>query len=216
MTAITKVLVANRGEIAIRIFRSLERMGIPGVAAYHPADARSPALGMASETVEIDGPTPVASYLDVQGIIDACKRTGADAVHPGFGFLAENAGFARRLSEEGITFIGDKGIMTCGGWSGMPRLLPRELHREYERPEKVLPRVEGHHADWLQACKGGTPACSNFGYAARLVEFVHLANVALRTGKQLKWYAPTMKATNAPEADEYLKGEYRAGWELPV
>ncbi len=106
MTAITKVLVANRGEIAIRIFRSLERMGIPGVAAYHPADARSPALGMASETVEIDGPTPVASYLDVQGIIDACRRTGADAVHPGFGFLAENAGFARRLSEEGITFIG--------------------------------------------------------------------------------------------------------------
>jgi len=62
MTTITKVLVANRGEIACRIFRSLEQMGIPGVAVYHPADARSPALAMASETVEIDGPTPVASY----------------------------------------------------------------------------------------------------------------------------------------------------------
>ncbi len=106
MTEITKVLVANRGEIACRIFRTLERMGIPGVAVYHPADARSPALGMASETVEVDGPTPVASYLDIQGIVDACRRTGADAVHPGFGFLAENAGFARRLSEEGISFIG--------------------------------------------------------------------------------------------------------------
>ena len=106
MTEITKVLVANRGEIACRIFRTLDRMGIPGVAVHHPAEARSPTRGMASETVEIDGSTPVASYLDVQGMIDACRRTGADAVHPGFGFLAENAGFARRLSEEGISFIG--------------------------------------------------------------------------------------------------------------
>ena len=106
MAEITKVLVANRGEIACRILRSLERMGISGVAVYHPADARSPALGMASEIVEVDGPTPVASYLDVEGIVDACRRTGADAVHPGFGFLAENPGFARRLSEEGIVFIG--------------------------------------------------------------------------------------------------------------
>jgi propionyl-CoA carboxylase alpha chain/3-methylcrotonyl-CoA carboxylase alpha subunit/acetyl-CoA/propionyl-CoA carboxylase biotin carboxyl carrier protein len=106
MTEITKVLVANRGEIACRIFRTLDRMGIPGVAIHHPADARSPALAMASEVVEVDGPTPVASYLDVQGIVDVCRRTGADAVHPGFGFLAENAGFARCLSEEGFTFIG--------------------------------------------------------------------------------------------------------------
>ena len=106
MTEVSKVLVANRGEIACRIFRTLDRMGIPGVAIHHPADARSPALGMASQAVEVDGPTPVAAYLDVQGIIDVCRRTGADAVHPGFGFLAENAAFARRLSEEGITFIG--------------------------------------------------------------------------------------------------------------
>ena len=69
--------------------------------------------------------------------------------------------------------------MTCGGWSGMPRLLPLELHREYERPDKVLPRVQGHHADWLQACKGGTPASSNFEYGARLCEFVLLGVVAM-------------------------------------
>ena len=117
---------------------------------------------------------------------------------------------------EGITFIGDGGIMTCGGWSGMPRLLPRELHREYERPEKVLPRVEGHHADWLQACKGGTPACSNFEYGSRLCEFVLLGVVAVRAQKQLKWDAENMKATNVPEADEYIQGPYRKGWELPV
>ncbi len=124
----------------------------------------------------------------------------------------------QRLGEgdNGIIFIGEKGIITCAGWSGMPRLLPLELHREYKRPAKTLPRVEGHHADWLQACKGGRPASSNFEYGARLSEFVLLGNVALRTRKLLKWDGPNMRATNAPEADQYLRGPYRAGWELPV
>ena len=118
--------------------------------------------------------------------------------------------------ENGIFFIGDKGIITSAGWSGMPRLLPVELHREYKRPPKSLPRVAGHHADWLQACKGGTPACSNFDYGARLSELVLLGNVALRTGRRLRWDAPNMKATNAPEADQFLKGTYRQGWEIPA
>jgi hypothetical protein len=98
----------------------------------------------------------------------------------------------------------------------MPRLLPIERHRGYQRPAKTLPRVEGHHADWLQACKGGKPASSNFDYGARLCEFIMLGNVALRAQKLLKWDGPNMKATNAPEADQYMKGSYRAGWELPV
>jgi len=106
MKNISKVLISNRGEIACRILRSLDRLGIPGVVVYHAADADSPAVRMAAETVEIDGPTPVAAYLDAVQIIEACRQTGADAVHPGFGFLAENAGFAKRLGEEGITFIG--------------------------------------------------------------------------------------------------------------
>jgi predicted dehydrogenase len=119
--------------------------------------------------------------------------------------------------DHGIYFIGEKGILTAAGWSGMPRLLPLELHREYKRPAKTLARVEGHHADWIQACKGGTPASSNFEYAARLNEVVLLGTVALRTRKLLKWDAANMKATNAPEADKYLTGApYRKGWELPV
>jgi predicted dehydrogenase len=119
--------------------------------------------------------------------------------------------------EHGIYFVGDKGILTAAGWSGMPRLLPLELHREYKRPAKTLARVEGHHADWIQACKGGTPASSNFDYAVGLNEVVLLGNVALRTRKLLRWDGPNMKATNAPEADQYLKGApYRKGWELPV
>jgi predicted dehydrogenase len=124
----------------------------------------------------------------------------------------------QRLGEggSGITFVGEMGIITSAGWSGMPRLLPLERHREYVRPEKTLPRVEGHHADWLQACKGGRPASGNFGYGARLVEFIALGNVALRAQRPIAWDATGMRATNAPEADAFLKRPYRAGWELPL
>ena len=108
MKEIKKVLIPNRGEIACRILRTLNRMNIPGVVVYHSVDADTPAVQMADETVEITGDTPVSAYLDVDQIVDACKKTGADAIHPGFGFLAENADFARRLDQEGIIFIGPK------------------------------------------------------------------------------------------------------------
>ncbi|MEJ2165735.1 MAG: biotin carboxylase N-terminal domain-containing protein [Desulfobacterales bacterium] len=103
---INKVLIANRGEIAGRILRTLNRMGIAAVMVYHALDADSPAVRAARRKVEIDGPTPVAAYLDMDRIIAACRQTDADAVHPGFGFLAENAAFARGLAREGIKFIG--------------------------------------------------------------------------------------------------------------
>jgi predicted dehydrogenase len=114
----------------------------------------------------------------------------------------------------GILFIGDKGIITCGGWAGMPRLLPLSLHREYKRPAKTLPRSKGHHADWLAACKGGKPASGNFEYSARLTELVLLGSVALRTKNVLTWDGPAMKATNAPEAERFIKEQYRKGWEI--
>ena len=114
----------------------------------------------------------------------------------------------------GILFIGDKGMITCAGWAGMPRLLPLSLHREYKRPAKTLARSKGHHTDWLAACKGGEPSSANFQYSARLVEIVLLGSVALRTKKKLAWDGPAMKATNAPEADRFLKEQYRKGWEV--
>ncbi len=125
----------------------------------------------------------------------------------------------QRIGEggDGIYFLGEKGIITCAGWSGMPRLLPLARHREYERPPKTLERVEGHHADWLRACKGGPAACSNFDYATRLMEFLMLGSVALRVKKQIRWDPVAMRAPNAPEADAFIGGApYRAGWELPV
>jgi len=122
----------------------------------------------------------------------------------------------QRLGEggNGIFLIGEKGIITCAGWAGMPRLLPLSLHREYKRPAKTLPRSKGHHADWLAACKGGKPASGNFEYSARLTELVLLGSVALRTKKVLAWDGPAMKATNAPEAERFLKEQYREGWEI--
>jgi len=102
----TKILIANRGEIACRIIRTAKQMGIATVAVYSDADARSPHVLMADEAVPI-GPSPAAeSYLIADRIIAACKQTGAEAVHPGYGFLSERTSFAQALADNGIAFIG--------------------------------------------------------------------------------------------------------------
>ncbi len=101
-----KILIANRGEIACRIIKTARRMGIATVAAYSDADARAPFVRMADEAVHI-GPSPAAqSYLIADKIIAAAKQTGAEAVHPGYGFLSERTSFAEALAAEGIEFIG--------------------------------------------------------------------------------------------------------------
>src|SRR6478735_4440016 len=102
----TKILIANRGEIAVRIIKTCRRMGIATVVVYSEADADSLAVEMADEAVPIGPPPAAQSYLLADKIVAACKATGAQAVHPGFGFLSENAAFARRLADEGIVFIG--------------------------------------------------------------------------------------------------------------
>jgi predicted dehydrogenase len=121
-----------------------------------------------------------------------------------------------QLGSNGILFCGEKGFILCPGWAGNPRLLPDSLMQAYKKPAKTLPRSKGHHRDWLDACKGGTPASANFAYGAKLTEMVLLGNVALRSGKKITWDAPNMKVTNVADANQYLKGSYRAGWELPV
>ena len=103
-----KVLVANRGEIAARVVRTLKRLGIASVAVYSDADRFTPGVLAADEAVRL-GPAPAAqSYLDVEAVIAACKQTGAEAVHPGYGFLSENVGFAERRAAEGLVFIGPR------------------------------------------------------------------------------------------------------------
>jgi acetyl-CoA carboxylase, biotin carboxylase subunit len=106
MAAFKKVLVANRGAVAARVLRALGEMRIPSVAVYSDADAGAPYLSNARETVHV-GPAPAReSYLNQDALLAAIKSTGADAVHPGYGFLSENAGFAERVAAAGVTFIG--------------------------------------------------------------------------------------------------------------
>jgi len=104
----TKILIANRGEIACRVIKTARRMGIATVAVYSDADRDARHVELADEAVFIGAAPSRESYLVAQKIIDACKSTGAQAVHPGYGFLSENEDFARRVEEEGIVFIGPK------------------------------------------------------------------------------------------------------------
>jgi propionyl-CoA carboxylase alpha chain len=101
-----KVLIANRGEITLRVIRTCRQMGIQTVAIYSDADRASMHVKEADEAIAIGGYTPRESYLVMEKVLDAAKKTGADAIHPGYGFLSENAVFAEHVAEAGITFIG--------------------------------------------------------------------------------------------------------------
>ncbi len=101
-----KILIANRGEIACRVIRSAKEMGIATVAVYSDADAQALHVQMADEAVHIGPPAAAQSYLVIEKILDAVKQTGAEAVHPGYGFLSENSSFANALAESGVAFIG--------------------------------------------------------------------------------------------------------------
>jgi acetyl-CoA/propionyl-CoA carboxylase biotin carboxyl carrier protein len=104
--AFRSVLVANRGEIAARILRTVRAQGMRGVLVHHQADRGAPGLALADECIEITGGTPVAAYLDIDQIIAAAKKTRAEAIHPGYGFLSENVKFARATAEADLVFIG--------------------------------------------------------------------------------------------------------------
>lgn len=107
-TNINKILIANRGEIATRVIRTCKELGIYTVAVFSDVDSNAPHVKQADEAIALNGLTSLETYLDQDKIINAAKITGADAIHPGYGFLAENATFAERCAREGIIFIGPK------------------------------------------------------------------------------------------------------------
>jgi len=132
-----KILVANRGEIAIRVMRTAQKMGIKTVAVYSQADRNAPHVRFADEAVLL-GPAPSAeSYLVMEKVIQAAKDTGADGIHPGYGFLSENAVFARLVEDNGIIFIGPKphAIEVMGN-----KLAAKEAVRDYDIP--MVPGIE--------------------------------------------------------------------------
>ena len=133
-----KILIANRGEIACRVIKTAKQMGISTVAIYSDADAGALHVRMADEAVHVGGPASTDSYLRIDRVLEAIKSTGAEAVHPGYGFLSENAEFAEALDKAGIAFIGPgiKAITSMGdkiaskqlaGEAGVKMLAPAVL-----------------------------------------------------------------------------------------
>ena len=120
------------------------------------------------------------------------------------------------LPLNGTIIIGSKGKIVFRDWNPNGfRLLPEDQFKDFKGPAPTIQRApDGPYREWIEACKGGPPCLSNFDYAGRLTEFVLLGNVALRVGKKIEWDAKKLRAKNCPEADQYIRREYRKGWEL--
>lgn len=119
-----------------------------------------------------------------------------------------------RVPGSGVMFIGSEGNLFSTYTSY--KLFPKEKFADFTPPEESIPESIGHHAEWIKACKDGSPTLCNFDYSGALSEAVLLGNVAFRTGKRLDWDAKALKATNCPEADMYIQKQYRPGWEVEL
>jgi predicted dehydrogenase len=122
------------------------------------------------------------------------------------------SGAVPKIFDSGVLFVGTRGMLASS--YGHHQLLPEDQFRDFKPPAPFIPKSLGHHAEWLHACKTGAPTTCNFEYAGQLTEANHLGNVAYRVGKPLEWDTESLHATNAPEADPFLKREYRKGWSL--
>ena len=121
----------------------------------------------------------------------------------------------QRLPDNGVLYVGSKGVMYHSSHGGMPRLLPGELHEDTMKVPKTMERSSGHYEEWVAACKGGPRPVSNFDYAGPLTEIVLLGVLALRSpGRRLEWDSENLKVKNAPELNPFVRAEYRKGWTL--
>ena len=112
----------------------------------------------------------------------------------------------------GVLFVGEKGMLVAD--YGKRLLLPESQFTDFQPPEPTIPASVGHHQEWINACKTGSPTTCNFAYSGPLTEAVLLGNVAYRAGRRLQWDAANLQAANCPETDRYLRREYREGWKL--
>jgi len=122
----------------------------------------------------------------------------------------------RKLAEgdNGSLFIGSKGKMMAGTYGGGVRIIPEAKMQATPKPPEMIPRIKNHYFEWVEACRGGTPHSGNFDYAGPFSEVVLLGNLTLRVGKTIDWDGPAMKVTNVPEANQFVRKEYRKGWEV--
>ena len=144
-----------------------------------------------------------------QGQLPACRLMWYERRTP-----PANLFQGQKVSPSGCLLIGSKGTLFCASENGDQRkLLPEAAFRDYHAPQPTLPRTREHHAEWIQACKGGPPAMSNFDYSGPLTEMALLGNVAIRAGARVTWDAANLRVTPA-SAQRYIRREYRAGWTL--
>jgi acetyl-CoA carboxylase biotin carboxylase subunit len=159
MSYFNKVLIANRGEIARRVIKTCKRLGIQTVAVYSEPDAMAPFVEEADEAVCLGAAQAKKSYLNIEKVIEAAKQTGADGVHPGYGFLSENADFARRLEQEGITFIGPDAKIT--------ELMGSKIESRREMKKAGVPIVPGWDGS-LESVEEALEIADQIGYPIML------------------------------------------------
>jgi hypothetical protein len=117
-------------------------------------------------------------------------------------------------NREGVVYVGDKGMMTTDTYANRVRLLPDSRHKEFKLPNQMLTRSPGHYRDWIRACKGGDPACSNFSVAGPFTEWITMGVIALHFEGKLEWDAKKMEFTNNKAANAYVKPAFRKGWKF--
>jgi len=155
----------------------------------------------------------VTYHFPARGDLPPVKLTWYEGTRPPRPVDLEDG---RKLpAEGGVLFKGTKGSIMCGVYGNSPRIIPEAKMQAAERPEKTIPRVQGsHEQDWIRACKSGEPAGADFSYSGPLAEACCLGNIAQRVDTRIEWDAENMKVTNLPDANKYVREEYRSGWEL--
>src|SRR5512138_3768678 len=171
-----KILIANRGEIAIRVMRACKELGIQTVAVYSDADQNALHVQHAEEAIPIGPATPKESYLNVEKIIAAARQTGAEAIHPGYGFLSENASFAAATTSAGLTFIGPSAESI--------RLMGDKAESKIRMKQAGVPTVPGYE---------GLDSEQDFRKAANEIGYPVLVKAAAGGGGK------GMRIVNAPE-----------------
>ena len=171
---IEKVLVANRGEIAVRVIRAARDAGIPSVAVYADPDVDSPFVRLADEAIALNGNTSAETYLDFDKVINAAKNAGANAIHPGYGFLSENADFAQAVIDADLIWIGPppSAIRTLGD-----KVTARKIAERANAPMAAGTKDPVKNADEVVAFaeKYGTPIAikASFGGGGRGMKVAH-------------------------------------------
>lgn len=177
-----------------------------------PASIEATSCGMTAETHPLSA--IVTFRFPARGPLPPVKLTWYEGTRPPRPPEAED-GVLLGDSEGGVIFHGAKGHLVCGVYGDSPRLFPEKLMQEFQRPPKTLPRIKGsHEMDWVRACKNGTQPGAHFGYSGPLTEICLLGNVATRVDSKIDWDDANMKVTNLPDANRFIRAEYRAGWTL--